>query len=388
MGRPDWPRAQETFAISVVLGTAIMQPIEPSVAGRSRKTRPPMHASRVARLATRAPSAFTLTELLVVISIIALLAALTTAAVVNAMRKARQSSIQMELQQISQAIETFESESGVYPPNLMHPGSGTDIANRVEADLRKTLKKLFPRHQEPPQLIAALAGTLDSGAPNELPGGLNAAEALYFWMGGFSDDPKYPISGPGGPSFNLADNRGEVIEDRNRPDVFDVTRLGPRDDNGVFDFNTGRSIQYEVNTNNGVEQRQINFWTYTPRGSEQPLVYFDVSRYKPYEYDMYASSDPSNPVEIHAIEKLREGITAANTAEDLVFVNQDKFQILHAGLDEDWGQEKFAALSLFETLGQGGSVTDVITYPEGPFVGALADTLTNFTTGTLEDAQE
>jgi prepilin-type N-terminal cleavage/methylation domain-containing protein len=49
-------------------------------------------------------SAFTLTELLVVITIIAILTSLITVAAVNALRTAKQARITMEMQQISNAL--------------------------------------------------------------------------------------------------------------------------------------------------------------------------------------------------------------------------------------------------------------------------------------------
>ena len=52
---------------------------------------------------------------------------------------------------------------------------------------------------------------------------MNAAEALVFWLGGFSDDPKYPISGPGGPSYSIesddlngaAPHEADPVDNRN-----------------------------------------------------------------------------------------------------------------------------------------------------------------------------
>ena len=41
--------------------------------------------------------------------------------------------------------------------------------------------------------------------PDSLHGGMTAGEALVFWLGGFSSDPKYPISGEGGPSYRIHD---------------------------------------------------------------------------------------------------------------------------------------------------------------------------------------
>ena len=326
------------------------------------------------RVRSRSPrGAFTLTELLVVIAIIGVLTSLVTAAAVSAWNKARTSRITLEIQTLSQAMEQINSDFGIYPPNAMHTGQALndgpqqgDIAN----DLNRTFKKLFPRHQESPALIAQIAG-----ASNGLVGGMAASEAIYFWLGGFSDDPKYPISGTGGPSFNISTTPTEVVEDRNRRAEFDLTRLGPRNVDGSF---AGRFIQYTVNVNGVSQDRQINFWQYFPKGSAQPLVYFDVSRYKPYQYDMHAASDPL--LEVHAIAKLREGVSVASTPADLAFVDQGKYQILHAGLDEDWGN--FASLSYME---QGG--VNILMFPNGPFTGGLADNLASFTTGTLEQAQ-
>ncbi|MEM9657417.1 MAG: hypothetical protein AAF961_03565 [Planctomycetota bacterium] len=82
-----------------------------------------------------------------------------------------------------------------------------------------------------------------------------------------------------------------------------------------------------------------------------------------------------------ADKRIREGVSALQNAEDLAYVNAGKCQILHAGLDDDWGD--FSSLSLNDV---GPDL--LLTFPDGPFTGALADTLTNFTTGTLEQAAE
>jgi hypothetical protein len=57
------------------------------------------------------------------------------------------------------------------------------------------------------------------------------------------------------------------------------------------------------------------------------------------------------------------------------FVNQGKFQIMHAGLDDAWDEE-------------GKRTFGNVLYPEGPFIGPIADNLTNFSDGTLESASE
>src|SRR5690606_22060521 len=101
--------------------------------------------------------------------------------------------------------------------------------------------------------LAGQTGSLPAGNPSPLDGGMNAAESLYFWLGGFSSDPVYPISGPGGPSFtdrtDDSDNDlkldDEILENRNRLYEFDLTRLAPRTEEGVFhDTDTGGTGRY------------------------------------------------------------------------------------------------------------------------------------------------
>ena len=64
------------------------------------------------------------------------------------------------------------------------------------------------------------------------------------------------------------------------------------------------------------------------------------------------------------------------------------FQILHCGLDDLWGD--------FSTdTGAGGQLSlgntnyiPRLLFPDGPFIGDIADTVSNFYGGTLEDEQQ
>lgn len=329
--------------------------------------------------ATRRP-AFTLTELLIVIAIIAVLAGLIAAAAVNALKNARRAAILLDIKNISTAAENFKNDYGAYPPNGMNPnpGAGTGTPSAlVQSDFERMFKKAFPRHQEPRQLVLALCGQNTGGAANEnLIGGMSPAEAMVFWLGGFSSDEVYPISGPGGPSFLVAD--GEVMESRNRRYEFDLGLLGPRNDSGVFN---GNFLLYQVTINGVNQNRRINLWQFIPKGSEQPLVYFDTSRHKPTKYDMgYTPNGSTNKV--YALKKLREGFSGATPAKtDYVFIDP-KFQILHAGLDGDWGTFGLSATESSTT------VNDLAVFPDGPFIGPNADTLTSFADGELSAESE
>jgi len=359
----------------------------------------PQSAIRNPQSAIPPRPAFTLTELLVVIAIIAILAGLAATAAVSAMKAARRASISLELKQLAGSMDNFKNEYGAYPPNGMNPNNAPStgpVAVMLQADFEGMFKNAFPNHRENPQLIRALCGqSNDSNFPN-LQNGMTAAEALYFWLGGFSDDERYPISGPRGPSFLVVngDPSDEVVEDRKRPYAFELTRLQPVAASGVFDESKGRFLVYP-DPKNPNQRRRINFWRYHAKGSEQPFVYFDVSRHKPGpftmkgRYDCWAVNPDTGTAAIFALKQLRRGVSAVNNNfNNMLFVDQGKCQILHCGLDDDWGAD-LAHTGCITTPGNGPkNANDVMLFPDGPFLREAADTLTNFTDGTLADAQE
>ena len=336
--------------------------------------------------ASRRVAAFTLTELLIVIAIIAVLASLTAAAAINALRASKRNGIVLEIKNVSAAIENFKVDYGAYPPNAMNPdprnnppaGSPTALA---QADFVRMFKKAFPRHQESQSLMLAMCGQNLSGATGyNLLNGMTPTEALVFWLGGFSSDEQFPISGPGGPSYISGES--EILEDRNVRYEFDKTLLKP-----------GRELRYLVDLNNDNdtndpgEDRTLNLRQFIPKGSEQPLAYFDTSRHKPMKYDVGFTPGGSTNV-VYALKKGREGFSGMLTKADLTFIDP-KFQVVHCGLDGEWGSYGASTSDLATNVQQ------LAIFPSGPntnpswvFVGAIADNLSNFTDGALADASE
>jgi hypothetical protein len=221
-----------------------------------------------------------------------------------------------------------------------------------------------------------------------------SGEAIVFWLGGFSSDPKYPISGAGGPAYEITTFGDptnctlDPIESRKWVFPFKVDRLVPRGSDAYFDKASFRYFEYLKDPNNANSQKlRINFWQYTPRKSDQPYVYFDTSRYAPsLGTDPPAatalsglSGNTTDPVNVYAFKSRSSGNT-------LQFVNPDKFQILHCGINDRWGDEfkKFAYPLVNKT-----SPDEYLLYPDGPFTGDISDTIVNFTTETkIEDAQK
>jgi len=348
-------------------------------------------------------AAFTLVELLVVITIMAILAALLIPAVISAQRRAQSTRIKMEIDQLATGFEDYRNDvAGEYPPNGWFVNSQTHNANAVV----RHFKKAFPRHREPEALIKGLAGFQDPTPdgrfvlPNgPLPGGLNPAEAVFFWLGGFSSDPKYPISGPGGPSFLIS--QVDNIEDRNRTYDFDLTRLGAAEGIDVktaLQNDSVRSVRYVVSLNGTNQSRRINFWQYYPPKSTKPFVYFDTSRSKPraHETAIYASTMAHPTIAgVAPIKRLATTLVSPSnpTIQDVRYANEDKFQILHAGVDDDWGGDVdrdnsfFDAVRINFTAPSDSLPTGILLYPDGPFTAELGDTVVNFDERTLQDTQ-
>jgi type II secretion system protein G len=76
---------------------------------------------------------FTLIELLIVISVIAILALIVVPKLMGAARKAKESALKGNLQQLRNAIEQFQSDTGEYPDTL------ADLVAATEGDVDATI---------------------------------------------------------------------------------------------------------------------------------------------------------------------------------------------------------------------------------------------------------
>ncbi|MBN1854794.1 MAG: type II secretion system protein [Pirellulales bacterium] len=330
----------------------------------------------------RTKRGFTLVELLVVITIIGILAGLLLVGVNAALKAARRTQIQTEINNLHAAFEEFRQSKNAYPPNCMNQGQPvTNLEAIAFADLERFMKSAFPRHRERKELLYSLVyGTTNpvvtQSSLNRY--GMRADEAIVFWLGGFSDDPQYPISQKGGPAYPNTFGPAEPLDERSFIFEFDRARLGPRDDNGLF---AGRFLVYKspiIDNDSSNDVLRINLWTYTPPNKKQPFLYFDTSRHAAVSYDNSGSPVGAYDPVSNNVVAIKQIDTAAGNR--IQFANPDSFQILTAGLDDEWGDfSKFVILKDY---------TVPILYPSGPFTGEIADTQVNFSQKPLEDSEE
>lgn len=202
-------------------------------------------------------SGFTLAEMLVVITIIVILAALLVPAVYLGLVAARNAAIAVEIGQLDSAMKQYKVLYKNYPPN----DPTKSIAH---------IKQAFGRY----------SGTAPQALP---PTAMDAAEALVFWLKGYSSNPLDPLGG----------TRVSLMQ-------FDESRLKT----------TG--------TTNGLP-------VYFPAdGQQQPYIYIHKDSYATLTYT-------PNPTTA-GFGKAYKSSVAPNP-----FINSDSFQIISAGLDGLYG---------------------------------------------------
>jgi type II secretory pathway pseudopilin PulG len=227
-------------------------------------------------------------ELLIVMAILGILAGLLAWGV-NAARVAILKRAQaFEVQSIASAVEAYRTKYGDYPPD----GSSWPV---MEAHLRKAFPNILvselallnpalstangyirndndltESHPHLARYISTSPG-LRSGRV------FDAAEALVFFLGGFSSDPQRPITGPGGP-LKLNPVVGGYIYNTQRENAFFEFKIGRL----TLDPNTGASNDEAVYSE-GVPNDLMPVYvgngpTYQQLGV--PIIYFDSRTYQ------------------------------------------------------------------------------------------------------------
>ncbi len=283
--------------------------------------------------ATRRPrrSAFTLVELLVVITIIIILMGLLTPVIWIAITNAKEGRIKVEIGMLDSAFKAYKEKYGSYPPSDFTNVTNTSSPQYIA--LATHLAKAFPSCNVQAEISDMVNHKVNS-----------PAKAVTFWLSGFSTDPEHPISGlPGGA------NATNPPQPRNAPFVdFDKTRLT---------FPDGAT----------------NAACYCPADTPgTPYVYFASQSYAMHVQNPFGPSygqGGQGLLRPYAADPVPTGNTPPTP------VNPNSFQIISAGLDNDYGD--------------GGQTppSKVDYFPSGTgYANGDKDNLTNFSDRNLGDS--
>jgi len=282
---------------------------------------------------------FTLVELMVVIVIIMILVGLLTPVLVNVMARAREARITAEIAAIDGSIKAYKERYGAYPPS--------NFAASNAAAIQLHLAHAFP-HCNAANEIAAIPG-----------GNLSPAQALVFWLSGFSPDPEHPISGHYGASSPLPLTPFYQ---------FDTTRL----------LASGTAVQ--------VGNSPVPVYTPTD-GLGAPYVYFynqDYAWFSGLSSPPLASQTPALPGTPYGATQGGSGVCrpyyadngSSTNGNNYLFVNPNSYQIISAGLDGDYGDTSSSSVP-----------SPYPSYPSGNgYTPGDLDNLVNFWSGNLKDA--
>lgn len=139
---------------------------------------------------------FTLVELLVVIAILGTITVIAVPVVMQAISTSKDAAIKTEIDMLHMGVMNYRNEYGSFPP------SRSGITNTADAAV-KHLRRLFVRC---PDAIGQLQAVLN-GTP------ITPANALGFWLSGYTGSPEFPLSLPNASRRPLYD--------------FDRSRLDP-----------------------------------------------------------------------------------------------------------------------------------------------------------------
>ena len=303
---------------------------------------------------------FTLVELLVVIAIIGVLVGLTVPAVFGVRGAFNRASVKFEVQALNDAVENYRSKYGDYPPD----GSSWTV---LEKHMRKAfpnilqseLNLLNPTMFTPPQngSVADIRNDNDTTLNGSVPPihfrVMDPAEALVFFLGGFSSDAQRPFTGPGGPFFRkTVASPYEYNGSRQNPFYeFPSGRL-TLDTVGGFLISTDETMFGEGACQGGTGKDLLPVFMskLNDIATGSPYVYFDSRSYQSIKpgivyFNFY---QPSNVTVAASTQRGALGAARPYLSEQtsaLPYENKQTFQILSPGGDGSYGGRVAAAIS-------------------------------------------
>ena len=294
--------------------------------------------------ARQARRGFTLVELLVVIAIIGLLAALVVPAVFAARATFEKGAVKFEVQSLDSALASYRSKYGDYPPD----GSSWPV---MERHFRKAFPDILNTELS---LMNPANGTI-----------LDRAEALVFFLGGFSADNQRPFTGTGGPLVNV--NAGTPA-----PPLY---RYNGSRENSFYDFTMSRLTLDDVGSSGTPElmSNDEQLFAGAPTGDQFPVfmarnntvvkgapyVYFDSRTYfaniNTAANPIFNCYQPSNLTTTVSDPRgvfgaVRPHLESVSSTGVFVFQNSKTFQIIAPGRDGKYGGRLVALGAQWFTL--------------------------------------
>lgn len=275
--------------------------------------------------------AFTLVEVLIVIAIIGILMGLVLAGVRATSRTIQANAIAMEIQTLSQSVEAYKTKYQSYPPD---GSSRTSFESHFRSVFPQMLASEF----------AAVYSSTNSNAPivsGTPTGAMDPAEALVFCLGGFSNNPTNPFTGPGGPLVAVPGGGYQYNVDRNEP-------LFPFDSgNLTLDTSTGVTISNDEESLGTVPGSNDVMPVYIPKNRSIPIVYFSSNTYltmgsgSPY-FNTYSVTNagtarPYKSDKVNTKIALTSSTPIPQRDKYYTYMNDKSFQLISGGLDDNYG---------------------------------------------------
>ncbi len=278
---------------------------------------------------SRARWGFTLVELLAVMAIIAILVALTTAGVLQILKRGPQVVTANEIGQLSMVLQGFKGKYGVYPPSKITLASTQAAINAADPSgaSMNFLNKMWPR--------LATTGLDWSGTGADGPWTLEGDQCLVFFLGGIPG-----ASAPTGFSTN-GSNPTQAGGDRVKFFDFPSNRMNKRSGSLFFSYRD----------------------PWSSPNDPKPYAYFS-SGFRPGGYSA------SDCVSLIADGPYYDTPTATTPRH---FLNNDSFQIICAGQNNLFGSG-----GLWNPANPGAIGDNT-----RPDKGGGMDDQTNFATGIL-----
>ena len=357
------------------------------------------HKFRLPNSDLRLRKAFTLVELLIVLTVIGILVGLLIPAISGGMNAARRTAIRTEMIQLEQAIESFKTEYGFYPPSFEQFNRDPSAQDQAEGrnQFLAYLNRIAPNHQEN---SSSFAGAPAGSSRLSIWWGkvgrhLDQRTSMVFWLSGLCKSKQFPLTG-GAPNLIQAFNGETATFTTPSGEQFEIER------DVRFDFQPGQLVFAYANEGDLADVSSVSVDLIDDDGDSLPdLVEADevpggnlaaiagyVQAHGPTNGDKlfrYRDAPSYNFLPFAYATQVPGGAgdtrnrSAGDELEPDDFVNPKTFQLISAGMDGELGVPA-------NPMGDGDERHQqaYVLSTEAEFIKRGYDNMVNFASGPLE----